>query len=199
MSEEKASDPYGKLAEYSLITSSRVAIVLGVGCNPPLSSLLSLPSSSSPLHCNLRHCLSPVSARRGPRTCLSTCSSLPSSLTSPSCSSVCCRRNAAMPPAWVLPSSAGWDAFLPPCPCCCCSHCAVNSDVAHPQYPPNVDPGHAVEVFVVGAVVDVALSPLCLPPVTGQQIRVGIRHVLLLPPHVIIIVSTATKTMTMAQ
>jgi len=44
-------------------------------------------------------------------------------------------------------------------------------------------PDTPVNVFLINAIVDVALSPLCPPPVAGQ-----VWHVLLLPPHVVIVV-----------
>jgi hypothetical protein len=59
-----------------------------------------------------------------------------------------------------------------------------------------------VNVFVVTAIINVTLSPLCPPLVTGQRVRVSIHHVLLLLPHVIIIiivVSTAAGLPTAAQ
>jgi hypothetical protein len=34
-SDEEASDAYGMLVEHSLFASSRVAIIRGVGCDPP--------------------------------------------------------------------------------------------------------------------------------------------------------------------
>ena len=60
--------------------------------------------------------------------------------TLPSPFSVCCRRNAALAQARALPLSTGWNVIHPPCPCCCCSHCAVNSAVARLRYPPDTDP-----------------------------------------------------------
>ena len=44
-------------------------------------------------------------------------------------------------------------------------------------------PDTPVDVFIINAVIDVALSPLCPPPVVGQ-----VWHLLLLPPHVVIVV-----------
>ena len=43
-------------------------------------------------------------------------------------------------------------------------------------------------VFVVNAVVGIALSPLCPPPVAGQ-----VWHVLLLPPHIVVVVVVSTS------
>ena len=74
-------------AERSLAASLRVAVVSGVGCNPPSSASSSL--SLSP--CNLHRRPSQVSARRGPRTRPLTCSLLPPSSTSPSPPSARCR------------------------------------------------------------------------------------------------------------
>ncbi len=71
--------------ERSLAASSHVVVVPGVGCDPPSLSL----SSLSPSRCNLRHCLSPVSARCGPQTCPTTCSLLQPLSTSPYPSSAC--------------------------------------------------------------------------------------------------------------
>ncbi len=60
-----------------------------------------------------------------------------------------------------------------------------------PQSPPLPIPGirqmripdTPVNVIIINVVVDIALSPLCPPPVAGQ-----VWHVLLLPPHVVIVV-----------
>ena len=59
------------------------------------------------------------------------------------------------------------------------------------QSPPSPIPGirqtrtpdRPVDVFVISAVVDVTLSPLCPLPVAGQ-----VWHVLLLPPRIVIVV-----------
>ena len=40
-----------------------------------------------------------------------------------------------------------------------------------------------VGMFIINAIVDIALSPLCPPPVVGQ-----VWHVLLLSPHVVVVV-----------
>ena len=54
------------------------------------------------------------------------------------------RRNAASPPACASPSSAGWwDAIRPPQRHRRCRQHAAISAVAHSQYPPDTDPGHA--------------------------------------------------------
>jgi hypothetical protein len=87
MSVKEASNAYGMLAERSLVASSCIAIVHGVGCDPPSLTLLLL----SPLQRDLHRRPSPVSARRGPRTCPLTCSLLLSSSTLPSSSSSACR------------------------------------------------------------------------------------------------------------
>jgi hypothetical protein len=99
----------------SLAASLRVAVVPRVGCDLPL---LLLPSSLSPLCCNLHHCLSRVSARGGPRTCPSQCLLLPPLPILPPPSSVCSWRDAALLLARVLPSSMGWDVICLPCPHC---------------------------------------------------------------------------------
>ena len=65
------------------------------------------------------------------------------------------------------------------------------------QSPPSLIPGirsmwtpdTPVDVFI-NAVVNIALSPLCLcpPPVVGQ-----VWHVLLLPPHVVVVAVVSTS------
>jgi len=96
------------------------------------------------------------------------------------------RRNAASPPARASPSSVGWwDAIRPP-----------RLVAVTPQSPPSPipsirqtrTPDTPVDVFIINAVVDVALSPLCPPPVAGQ-----VWHVLLLPPHVVVVVVVSTS------
>ena len=65
-----------------------------------------------------------------------------------------------------------------------------------PESPPSPIPGirqtrtldTPVNVFIINAIVDVALSPLCPPPVMGQ-----VWHVLLLPPHVVVVVVLSTS------
>ena len=65
-----------------------------------------------------------------------------------------------------------------------------------PQSPPSPIPGihqtwtpdTSVDVFIINAIIDVALSPLCPPPVAGQ-----VWHVLLLPPHVVVVVVISTS------
>jgi len=65
-----------------------------------------------------------------------------------------------------------------------------------PQSPPSPIPGihqtetpdTPIDVFVVNAVVDLALFPLCLPPVAGQ-----VWHVLLLPLCVFVVVVLSTS------
>ena len=65
-----------------------------------------------------------------------------------------------------------------------------------PQSPPSPIPGirqtrtpdTPIDVFIINAVVDVALSPLCPLPVAGQ-----VWHVLLLPPHVVVVVVVSTS------
>ena len=65
-----------------------------------------------------------------------------------------------------------------------------------PQSPPSPIPSICQmqtpdmpdDVFIINAVVDIALSSLCPPPVVGR-----VWHVLLLPPHVVIIVVVSTS------
>ena len=65
-----------------------------------------------------------------------------------------------------------------------------------PQSPPSPIPGirqtrtpdTPANVFMINTVVDVTLSPLCPPPVMGQ-----VWHVLLLPPHVVVVVVLSTS------
>ena len=142
-SDKESSNAYGMPAERSLTTSSRVAVVSGVGCDPPSSSSSFLSLSRRDLHRRP----SPVSARRGPRTRPSTCSLSPPSSTSPSPPLPAAgrgRRNAASPPASASPSSVGWgDAIRPPRRRRRCRRRAAISTVAHYRYPPDADPGHA--------------------------------------------------------
>ena len=65
-----------------------------------------------------------------------------------------------------------------------------------PQSPPSpipsihqtLTPDTPIDVFIINAIVDIALSPLCPPPVAGQ-----VWHILLLPPHVVIVVLVSTS------
>ena len=86
-SDKEASDVYGMLMERSLTASLRIAVINGVGCDPPSETLSLLSLSRRDLH--RRPSL--VSARRGPRTRLLTCSVLQPLLTPPSPSSARCR------------------------------------------------------------------------------------------------------------
>ncbi len=75
-------------AKCSLAASSRVAVVSGVGCDLPSSTLSSLSLSPRDFH----HRPSPVSAaQRGPRIRPLMCSLSPPLLMLPSPSSACCR------------------------------------------------------------------------------------------------------------
>ena len=86
-SDKEASDVYRMPTECSLAASLHVAIVSGVGCDPPSS----MSSSLSLLRCDLHCCPSPVSARCRPRTCPSTFLLSPPLSTSPSPSSARCQ------------------------------------------------------------------------------------------------------------
>ena len=65
-----------------------------------------------------------------------------------------------------------------------------------PQSPPLPIPGirqtqtpdTPVNVFIINAIIDVTLSPLCPLLVTGQ-----VWHILVLPPHVIVVVVISTS------
>jgi len=65
-----------------------------------------------------------------------------------------------------------------------------------PQSPPSPipsicqmqTPDTPIDVFIINAIVDIALFSLCPPPVAGQ-----VWHVLLLSPHVVIIVVVSTS------
>ena len=60
-------------------------------------------------------------------------------------------------------------------------------------------PDTPVDKLVAAAVIGVTLSPLCLLSVEGQRVCIGVRCVLLLPPCVIVVVSTAARKMTIAR
>ena len=106
----------------------------------------------------------------------------------------CGWQNAASPPACVLPSSAGWGAICPPCLCCCYSHRVLNSLSPIPGIHSTQAPD--TSTFVVSVVIDVSHSSLCPTPVAGQHIHVGVQHALLLPPWVVVGISTTARTIT---
>ena len=102
-----------------------------------------------------------------------------------------CRRNTVLLLAPALPSSPGWDAIHTCCHCCHCCHHNASSTIAYPQYPSNADPGHAHH----------PCHPLPPRPAAGHGTAHPHcqRHVLLLPSCIIVVVFTATGTMTIAQ
>ena len=70
-----------------------------------------------------------------------------------------CRRNVALPPAQVSPPSVGWDAIHPPRSRRRCSRRTAISTVAHPRYPPDAGPGHAVHVLLLPYSIVVVVVP----------------------------------------
>jgi hypothetical protein len=60
-------------------------------------------------------------------------------------------------------------------------------------------PDTPINVLVITAIIDVTLSPLCPPLVSGHCVGVGVMRVLLLPPLVVVGISTAAGMATMVR